>query len=178
MSGTNKRHDIMSEFVDMFDDELVSSILDLEIPITKDMKVTGLCKLSRSVDDKEKMNYLSLVFLVDKPTVKSQSKVKRLLGRLTSEKIQRALPEVRSVMLQPSLELADEVLVRQVDLEMKPGFTVEKEFVEDKLSWALSSIIECRVGHAMWWEDIDGTESLKNSGSVKTLVKRIKGLFS
>jgi len=146
---TQKRIDIIQEFVDLYKQEEMLAFFEFRVGGPQGS--AGLCRISKQKGDAGGVRYLSLSFMVDAPDEQSRATADSALNRIEDHALQAAVSEVAAVVPIPVMIHGGENYVRQVDLMLREPVEADKSFVAGRLLPAVLRLSGITASPIEWW---------------------------
>jgi hypothetical protein len=148
--------DLMDELAGLFREEDLVAFFEFRHESESGQPLSGLCKIAVPKKDSGKMNYLSLLFIVDIPDDAARRESREMENALVRNAVSRSVPEVITVLSPPAADPAPEIRLKQMDLILDPETKVDGPFVANRLYPALAESGTMKAGELVWFEDLPG----------------------
>jgi hypothetical protein len=180
MTSSDGQIDLMQDFASLYAREEMLAFFDFALDRPAAPAVSGLCRISQPKSGGTGSHYLSLTFIVDTPDDAARTMAQRALDKLEPDALSKALPEIREVIIVPSINASSDSYVAQADLMMR--VEPPRAFIAAQLVPALGRLTGFKIVEFVWWEapktasKAAGSDAGRSTGT-SSLASRLSQFF-
>ena len=161
--------DISREFLDLFDKESFVCFFSFQVSVPEKTPLSGLCKVARPKRGTSKLNYLSLMFIIDAPDNDARTAVETILRRLEGDSLKEDLSELKTLVSIPGMEFDAGIYLKQVDLILHAQYAPDEHFIAERIYPSILKAARFEAGEMIWWEDL---AELRASTPARAIVQK------
>lgn len=175
--------DIMEEFVGLFEKESFVCFFSFQFKVEGKAAVSGLCKVARPKRGTSKLNYLSLVFIIDTPDRETRTAIDTIMKRLEEGHMNEDLPELKTAVSIPAMDYDSGIYLKQLDLILHARDIPDEHFIAERVYPAILKVAQFEGGELIWWDDLAELRATTPTGAVlqksqdSSLVEKLKRIF-
>lgn len=136
-------------------------------------EIGGLCKVAMPSQVRD-IDYISLTFIFDTPTEGTAALAKRIVGRLSTDAFQKAIPSVNALTSVPAAVAPSESYVHQIDIIFNSHVSDIRETV-NKVVYVVRTAGGVNTEPPQWWNENDSPKPTETEKANWTA--RIKALL-
>jgi hypothetical protein len=151
--------DLDHQLLELFKKEEIYAFCDFHLLLADGETATGLCKISKPKAGKQQSQYFSLFFLIDSPTEAIWEKIDTVFHLILWNRLADRLPGVDAVLAIPHSHSIGGLYFQEIDVYLTKGEYLSKSYLSATLIPEVVSLIGCRRGELVFWEDRSSSTS-------------------
>lgn len=164
--------DLKQETIGLFDKEDMLAFFDFDLPADQIETVQGLCKISKPKVGKSKLNYLSLLFIIDTVDDGITYKIDAIMKRISWGDLKAHLKEIDMIVPIPHVDYDAQHYLKEIEVYLRPQQRITKPFLADELYPAILKAIGCRSHELTFWNEFSSADEDIEKDNVKSETNR------